>query len=857
MKYLGNMRVVPRLPDKISRLKDFAYNLYFSWHPEVRDLFIEIDRNLWKKTNHNPVKFLNEVQQKKLEEFSKNDNFLKKYGHVLNQFDDYLDEKKTWFQQNFPNEKKLLIGYFTAEFGLHESLPIYAGGLGVLAGDHIKSSSDLGIPIVGVSLFYNQTYFSQEIDAQGNQIAKYCKLNPYELPLKLIRNPDDSPLLVEVHVANRKVFIQIWEAKVGRRSVYLLDSNVLKNSANDREITSRLYGGDQEMRISQEIILGMGGVQALKALNITPNVWHMNEGHSVFMALQRIKDLVHATDVNFDEAMEAVSANTVFTTHTPVPAGNDAFPLPIKDKYFQEYWESVGIRRHQFMELGSQVQPEGYEIFNLTILALNLSRFRNGVSKLHGEISRNLWRTVWPDLPTVEVPITHITNGVHTLSWVARKNRELFDEYVGKDWQMNYDDSELWKSLEKIPPEVLWQTKLEIKKKMLNHVKDRLEHQFYRNKFGSLQLLRMRQLIRTDALTIGFARRFATYKRGTLIFRNQERLSRILNDPNKPVQLIFAGKAHPKDGGGQELIRQIYEYSLSSEFRGKVLFVENYDMGLARDLVSGMDVWLNNPRRTQEASGTSGQKVGMNGGVNFSVLDGWWCEGYNGKNGWAFGDQEEPDSFEDWDSWDSEELYDIIENDIVPMFYDRDENNIPIKWVERMINSMQTIIPAFNTNRMVKQYVSNMYQPALDLGMQYSADNYQTARDIAKWKEKIDLHWSEAAIIPVEKKVLQNNSIILNFGESREFEAHVKLGSLSPDEVKVQLYITQNNGSSVFGFETFDMEMVKKNSNGIYLYKAVIKPSDSGNYQYTLRLIPYHKHQANPVEYGLAKWYEG
>ena len=856
MKYLGNMRVVPRLPEKIARLKDLAYNLYFAWHPEVRDLFIEIDRELWKKTNHNPVKFLNEVQQKRLEEYSKKEEFLSKYNDVLNQFDIYLNEKKTWFKQAFPENTDLLIGYFTAEFGLHESLPIYAGGLGVLAGDHMKSASDLGIPIVGVSLFYNQTYFNQEIDAQGNQLAKYNQLNPFELPLNLVRNSEDLPLLIELRVASRRVYIQIWEAKVGRRCVYLLDSNVQQNSAQDREITSRLYGGDQEMRISQEIILGMGGVLALKALGVNPNVWHMNEGHSVFMALQRIKDLIHSTDVNFDEALEAVSSNTIFTTHTPVPAGNDAFPLPIKDKYFQEYWESVGIRRHQFMELGSQIQPEGYEIFNLTILALNLSRFRNGVSKLHGEISRDLWKTVWPDLPTPEVPISYITNGVHAPSWLARKTRELFEKYVGDDWRANHDDPKLWKSLDKIPPEVVWQTKLEMKKKMLNHVKERLEHQFNRNKFGSLQLLRMKQLIRTDALTIGFARRFATYKRGTLLFRDQERLSKILNNPERPVQLIFAGKAHPKDAGGQDLIRQIYNFSLSSEFRGKILFVENYDMGLGRDLVSGVDVWLNNPRRTQEASGTSGQKVGMNGGINFSVLDGWWCEGYNGENGWAFGDQEEPASLEDWDSWDSEELYDILENEIVPLFYDRDENNIPRKWIERMIKSMQTVIPVFNTHRMIKEYAHKMYQPAYKLGALYAQDNYGAARNIARWKEKIDLHWTEATIVPVEKKVTQNNSIILNFGESREFEAHVKLGKLSPDEVKVQLFITQNDGNSKDSFETFDMEIVKKATNGVYLYKAVIKPSDSGNYQYTFRLIPYHENQANPVEFGLAKWYD-
>lgn len=856
MKYIGNIQVIPRLPENISRLRDLAYNLYFAWHPDVRDLFIEIDCKLWKKTNHNPVKFLNEVQQKKLEEISSNKEYLQKYDLILNDFDSYLNERNTWFQNTFSNDNNLLIAYFTAEFGFHESLPIYAGGLGVLAGDHMKSASDLDIPIIGISLFYNQTYFTQEIDAQGNQRACYNALNPIELPLNLVKDASGQAIHVEVPVAKRKVHIQIWEAKVGRRKVYLLDTNIKENAVKDREITARLYGGDQEMRISQEIILGMGGVLALQTLNIKPTVWHMNEGHSVFMALQRIKDLVHHSNLNFNEALEAVTANTIFTTHTPVPAGNDAFPLSIKDKYFQEYWESVGIRRHQFMEMGSQVQPEGYEIFNLTILALNLSRFRNGVSKLHGDVSRKLWRTVWPDIPSDEIPIDHITNGVHTPSWISRKNRNFFQKYLDPQWLEKHDDPQIWSSLDKIPFDIFWKYKLEMKKKMINHVEERLEAQFKRNKIGSLQLLRLKQLIRPETLTIGFARRFATYKRGTLIFKNKERLSKILNNPERPVQLIFAGKAHPKDSGGQDLIRQIYNFSMKPEFRGKIIFVENYDMGLARDLVSGVDVWLNNPRRTQEASGTSGQKVGMNGGINFSVLDGWWCEGFNGYNGWAFGDKEDAGSFEDWDSWDSEELYDILENDIIPLYYSRDEKNIPMKWIERMINSIQSIMPQFNSHRMVKEYFTKMYKQAYQLGDFYQREDLKIAKNVAKWKEKIDMHWSEVNILPVEKAAYSDNTIILNFGESKEFHSKVKLGSLSPEDVKIQLFIRQNNNDNITSnFETFDMELVGKNEKGVYSYKALIKPSDSGHYHFKLRVLPYHKNQANQVEYGLAKWY--
>lgn len=859
MDYLGEVKVVPKLPEQIKRLKDLAYNFYFSWHPEVRDLFIEIDKEVWKFVNHNPVKFLHEVQQKRLEEKARDESFLEKYKQALSGFDKYMQTEKTWFSSNFPEYRGQHIAYFTAEFGFHESLPIYAGGLGVLAGDHIKSASDLGIPLTGVSLFYRQTYFTQEIDAHGNQIPHYLPLNPEELPIRRVFDSKNKPLILKVPVANRMVFFQLWKAQVGRISVYLLDTNVPQNSAADCQITARLYGGDQEMRISQEIVLGMGGVLALRALGIEPAAWHMNEGHSVFLALQRMKDLVLNEGLKFGEALEATAANTIFTTHTPVPAGNDAFPLHIKDKYFQQYWESVGIHRHRFMELGSQIQPQGYEIFNLTILSLNLSRYRNAVSRLHGHVSKELWKTVWPDFPPHEVPISHITNGVHTASWLSRKTRSLLQTQLPDGWEKNQDNPDFWNRVEHIPDQALWNAKLEMKQKLLNHIRERLAKQFRRNKTGSMQMLRISKMLKPEILTIGFARRFATYKRATLVFRDLERLKRLVNNPERPVQIIFSGKAHPKDSGGQDLIRQIHNISLTPEFRGKIIFVENYDMGLARDLISGVDVWMNTPRRTQEASGTSGQKGGLNSTINFSVLDGWWNEGFNGKNGWAFGDNEDFDSLDELDSWDSDELYDILENEIVPLYYSRNSSGLPVRWIRIMKESMKSIAPVFNTHRMVKDYWNNLYVPAINSGEAYRKDNFSVVRSLTAWKDRIERHWSGVAVSPAESDEKHDGSVILKFGDTWNFTARVKLGKLTPRDVKVQLYLTLDDGlhnHSEQLAEIHEMSNISQESDGSYLFSAQINPKNSGNYQYTLRVIPFHPELVNQGELGLACWYK-
>lgn len=855
MQHMGNVRVIPKLPEEIKRLKELAYNLYFSWTPEARQLYRIIDPKLWTVVNHNPVKFLREVQQTNLEKFATDPVYLSTFTRVMADFDRYMNAENTWFGENFPKYKDKIIAYFSAEFGIHESLPIYSGGLGVLAGDHLKSTSDLGAPVVGVSLFYHQTYFTQQIDAHNNQIALYIPYYPEELPLTPVLHSNGKPLIVKVPVGPRDVKVRVWKARIGRIPAYLLDTNIPDNLPEDRMITSRLYGGDQEMRISQEIVLGMGGVMALKAMGIEPDAWHMNEGHSVFLALQRLQDLMKSHKLEFYPALDAVAANTIFTTHTPVPAGNDAFPLHFVDKFFQRYWESIGIRRYQFMELGAQIQPEGYEIFNLTILSLKLSRFRNGVSQLHGEVSRKIWKDVWPGVPTHEIPITHITNGVHSKTWIVYKMGELFEKYLGEDWQNNVDEPMYWNSIPGIPDEELWNTKIEIKKKLFNHLRERFEDQIIRNKTGTLQIHRLKDMLKPDVLTIGFARRFAIYKRGTLIFRNKERLRRILNDPTRPIQLIFAGKSHPKDVEGQKLIHAINDISAEDGFRGKVFFVENYDMSLARDLISGVDVWLNNPRRPQEASGTSGQKVGMNGGINFSVLDGWWCEGYNGKNGFAFGDREDYRDREELDEWDSEAIYDILENDIIPLYYERGEDKLPREWIKMMKNSILSIAPVFNTRRMVKEYITRLYIPAIKQGEEISADNFVTAREFSGWCEKMERLWSQIEV-ELDEPADLNQEIILKYNEPLKIRVKVKPGEIDPSEMKVQVYLVEEFKSVLQQrqYEIIDMNKKKMIDDETYQYEAAIKPSNSGHYKYTIRVLPYHKRLPILTELGLIHW---
>lgn len=704
---------LPLLPPRISRLSELAYNLWWSWTPEARRLFSSIDPELWEYVYHNPVKFLRWVELKHLERAASDKTFTDNYQAVMKAFDSYRKLDQTWFDQTHPGLTNHTIAYFSAEFGLHESLPIYSGGLGILSGDHCKAASDLGLPLVGVGFLYPQGYFRQLINGQGDQEALYEKLNFTNVAAQPAVDESGAQIVVHVDLPGRQVYATVWQIQVGRVPLFLLDTDVHPNAPEDRELAARLYGGDHGIRIAQEFVLGIGGVRALRALGIQPTAWHMNEGHSAFIVLEQIRELVEEEGLTFDEAREMVQAHNVFTTHTPVPAGHDAFDFDLMEKYFSNYWPRMGLDRDGFFSLGYHEMPWGAR-FSMTVLAFKLSSYYNGVSKLHGEVSRKMWHRLWPDRAVDEVPIGHITNGVHTRTWLAPELAELFDRYLDQNWEEHLDESATWDAVEEIPNDVLWEIHRQCKQGMINYLRQRIRRQRQRNHASIDDVRAAHSLLDPDALTIGFARRFATYKRATLIFRDIERIKRILNREERPVQIIFSGKAHPADKPGKALIKRIVELSKEPGFRDRIVFIEEYDINVARLMLRGVDLWLNNPRRPMEASGTSGQKAALNGVPNFSVLDGWWPEAYDGTNGWAIGQSEQYDDQDKQDAADAESLYRTLENEIVPLFYDRDDDGIPHGWLEAVKSSIRTCAPPFSARRMLKEYVENMYVPAMD-----------------------------------------------------------------------------------------------------------------------------------------------
>ncbi len=699
------------IPDRIRRLTDLADNLWWSWHPPARNLFKAVSYPLWRSTRHNPVRMLQLANPQRLEALARDPEFLSLYDRVLDAFETDLSNGHLWFSEEHPDQRRP-VAYFSAEFGLHGSLPIYSGGLGVLSGDHCKEVSDLGLPFVGVGFIYPQGYFRQHIPPDGWQEAIYDTLNYDQVPLHPVLDGGGNRLIVEVVLRGTPVYMQVWQVRVGRVNIYLMDTNVSQNAPWDRDLSARLYGGDQETRIRQEMVLGLGGVRALGLLGIDPGVWHMNEGHSAFLVLERLRRLVQG-GFSFDRAVETVRNTTAFTTHTPVPAGHDAFPFHLMDEYFGRFWQEMGISREQFLGLG-----EYHGRFNMTVLALRLSGRSNGVSQLHGEVSRRMWQSVWPERPVEDVPIAAITNGVHVPSWISTTLKDLFSEYVSPDWEDRHDEPALWERLNEIPDPVLWAAHGHLKEKLLAFVDAGTRLRWRGGQMVASQVLASGTLLEPEALTIGFARRFATYKRATLIFRDLQRLKRILHAENRPVQIVFAGKAHPADGGGKQFIQEVYQYAQDPEFGGRIAFLEDYDLHMARFLVQGVDIWLNNPRRPNEASGTSGMKAAMNGVPNLSILDGWWPEAYHpadggrAANGWAFGEVQ----YDDWetqDEIDSQALYRLLEEQVVPLYYDRDAAGVPRGWVKVMKEAMRTSIAAFSMRRMIKEYVEQMYLPAM------------------------------------------------------------------------------------------------------------------------------------------------
>lgn len=700
-----------RMPASLSRLPELAYNLWWSWTPEARTMFRQLDYPLWRKTNHNPVRMLQEIAPEQLEEIAEDPSFLRLYKKAMMLMDKDMSFAGSWFSESYPEQANDVIAYFSAEFGLHNSIPIYSGGLGILSGDHAKEASDLGIPLVGIGFLYPQGYFRQHIPNHGWQEAIYDQLDITKAAIQPALDPDGNEIKISVRIGDRDVHARVWHVRVGRTPLYLMDTDVDENDPWNRELSARLYSGDSEMRIRQEMLLGIGGVRVIRTLGFSPKAWHMNEGHSAFLVLECIREKV-ATGLTFEQAAEEVRNRAIFTTHTPVPAGHDAFAFQVVEKYFRGYWEELGISLEQLLAIGSHREAWG-TAFNMTVLALRMSGQSNGVSELHGEVSRNMWQGVWPDTPPESNPITHVTNGVHMPTWISAGLYDLHKLYLGPQWIKNQDDPQIWEKMANVPDEVLWDLHMIMKGKLISFITDNARRRWLTGNTDPAQILTGGTLLDPNALTIGFARRFATYKRATLIFRDIERLRRIMLNTHRPVQFVFAGKAHPADDPGKSMIQQVYNMAKSHEMGGRVAFIEDYNMHSAHYLVQGVDVWMNNPRRPREASGTSGMKAAMNGIPNLSILDGWWVEGYNGANGWTIGSQEPFDSNEEEDNVDANAIYELLENEIVPLYYARDRDGIPRGWVEVMRESIRSVSPQFSMSRMLKDYTEKLYINAL------------------------------------------------------------------------------------------------------------------------------------------------
>ncbi len=854
MYVFNRITVNPQLPKRIGKITEIANNLWWSWNTDFLRLFKKIDPDLWETCNKNPVKFLKSVEQTKLEDASKDLLFLKDYDKVVEDFNGYMNSKNTWFAQKYPDNRNDLIAYFSAEYGLDETIPIYSGGLGILSGDHLKSASDLGIPLVAVGLLYKNGYFNQIIDKYGMQRPEYRDLNLYDLPINPVKDLDGNDLMLYIKFPKRRIYLKVWEINVGRVKLYLMDSDIDINNEEDRDTTARLYGGDQEMRIRQEIILGMGGVNLLRRLGLRPTVYHMNEGHSAFLNLELIKNTIKEQQVSFDVARDIASSKTVFTTHTPVPAGNDIFPISLVEKYFKDFWPRLGLSREEFLKLG--MKPcEGLEPgFNMGIFALKIAGKKNGVSKLHGEVSRELFADVWPHIAPSESPITYVTNGIHTCTWLAPKLKELYNKYLIPYWQDNMHEDFVWEKIKSIPDDKLWKVHTDRKIKLLSLVKENVTQRLRREGVSYDEINEITSKLNPNALTIGFARRFATYKRATLIFKDLERITQILNDEQRPVQLIFAGKAHPADKEGQELVRYINEISMKPQFKGKIFLLENYNIEISRYMVSGVDVWLNNPRRPMEASGTSGQKASVNGVINFSVLDGWWAEGYNQKNGWTIGTNAEYPSYEEQDKADSESMYSTLENKIIPIYYDKDKSGISKNWIELMKNSIISTGGRYSTARMLVDYTNQLYMPLCKLTKTYYT-NLEKVTEYNSWKRDISANWKDIQIEQIENNA---DDITVDAGAQIEVRCAVTLPNVDVNHIRVEAYYGKFlEDGSVQNVKVIPMKIERSDEeNKKYYYVTKIDLTSGGNYGYTFRVMPQHEMLLDSENLDLVKWIE-
>jgi starch phosphorylase len=864
MRPIRTFLVTPALPPPLKGLRDVAYNLRWTWNHASIALFHRLDPDLWEATSHNPILMLGTIEQARLEAAAADEGFLAHLDGVTRYLDQYVRTASTWFRRTYGREEgredQPLVAYFSAEFGLTDCLSIFAGGLGVLAGDHLKSASDLGTPLVGVGLLYQQGYFRQYLNAAGWQQEAYENNDFHNLPLTLERGPDGVPRTVALDFPGRQVHAQIWRALVGRVPLLLLDTNLSANRPEDRGVTHQLYGGDLETRIRQEIVLGIGGYRALAALGLRPAVYHMNEGHSAFLALERVRCLMEPHGLSFAEAREAAAAGIVFTSHTAVAAGHDYFPPDLVERYFGDYARGLGLSLRDFLALGRQDPANGVEPFCMTVLASRLAAYRNGVSRLHGQVTRRMWHGLWPDVPEHEIPIGHVTNGVHFRSWISLEMNQLYDRYLGPRWQEETADRALWQHAERIPAEELWRTHERRRERLVGFVRRRLRPQLERRGAAPTELEAAGEVLDPQALTIGFARRFATYKRATLLLRELERLTRLLTDARRPVQVVFAGKAHPRDDAGKELIRQIVALARQDAFRRRLVFLEDYDMAAARYLVQGADVWLNTPRRPLEASGTSGMKAAANGVLNLSTLDGWWDEVWHEAQGrpepigWAIGRGEDYDDPEQQDRVEAGALFDLLERDVVPTFYDRGADGLPRRWIARMKASLGTLCPVVSAHRMVEEYTARFYQPAAARARALEADGMARAIALAAWKARVAAGWSHVRIEAVESAPLAD----LQVGGEVHVRARVHLGPLKPEDVAVEAVVGPVDAhGALVELGATRMRAAETDGTGRAHFAANAAPCrHSGMHGFTVRVLPDHPDLVTPFLPGLIVWAE-
>ncbi len=848
-KFTRAFEVVTALPLPLLPLKRLATNLLWTWDHEIRDLLRSIDKDLWAECEHNAILFLNRVPAARWAALVEDPVFLNRVEGCEKKLDNYL-AAETWFEKTYPEEKGTF-AYFCFEFGLTEGLPIYSGGLGILAGDHLKSASDLGLPLVAVGLLYNRGYFRQRLNKDGWQEEVYPEYDFYQMPLSLMRDANNDPIRIPVDFPDRVVTCQVWRAEVGRIPLYLLDSNILENAENDQNITDSLYSGDEEMRIRQEMILGIGGMKALKALGIEPTVCHMNEGHAAFMSVERIRQYIAAQGCDFRTARAATVHGNVFTTHTPVPAGFDVFPEPLLRRYMNNAVEAAGIPFSEFIKLGRFDPLNAAENFNMALLAMETANHVNGVARLHGEVSRGMFAGRWPEYPENEVPIGHVTNGIHTMTWIGRGMARLFDEFCGTDWRRNPSEPANWAGVAEIPDEELWSVMENQRGELIRTVRKRLAKSLAaRNMSSRPDYDYVSTILDPRVLTIGFARRFATYKRGSLMLTDPERLKAILFHAERPVQIVIAGKSHPRDDAGKKLIQELYHFINVSGARSRMVFLEDYDMGVARALVQGVDVWLNNPRRPYEASGTSGMKVVPNGGLNCSILDGWWDEGYQPGLGFVIGNRSEGGDAGHQDWLDSRSLYDVIENQMAPTFYHRVEKGIPVGWLQMVRESIMAHAPFFSTHRMVQDYSRQAYVPASQEFVKVSANGSALAKDGLAWRDKVQANWGQVSVVSVSDNAGLSNPM----GDEFAVTARVRLGALSPAEVQVQAVSGKVGvNRELTNTSVVDLTFGEKDGED-FVYSGSLKCDQPGHQGYTVRVVPHHPNVSVPAELNLVRW---